>query len=124
MKLFLALKKVQNHSSSGSHSPNKKTSLLAKYINRLPQRGKAHLPPLSTIWSSLIHWYQQWVTIRHLPKCMCHKAILIIKRMAQCFHEYTLNVLKQKIKLEAYFVKNGYIALLYIDYHIIILLLL
>ena len=35
----------------------------------------------------------------------------------------TQNVLKQKIKLEAHFVKNCYIALLYIDCHIIILLL-
>ena len=32
-------------------------------------------------------------------------------------------MLEQKIKLEAHFVKNIYIALLYIDYHIIILLL-
>ena len=41
-------------------------------------------------WSSLVHWYQQWVTVSHLPKCMsCHKAILIINRMAHCFHEYT-----------------------------------
>ena len=39
--------------------------------------------------------------------------------MAHCFHEYKQNRLKQKIKLEARFVKNSYIALLYIDYHII-----
>ena len=74
-------------------------------------------------WSSLVHSYQQWVTVRHLPQWMsCHKAILIINRMTHSFHEYTQNVLKQKIKLEEHFVKNGYYALLYIAYHIIILL--
>ena len=32
-----------------------------------------------------------------------------------------MNILKQKIKLEAHFLKNSYIVLLYIDYHIIII---
>ena len=60
----------------------------------------------------------------HLPKSMsCHKAILVINRMAHCFHEYTKNVLKQKIKLEAHFVKNIYIVLLYIDFIIIIIII-
>ena len=94
MKLFLALKKVQNHSSSGSHSPIKKFFLLAKYMIHLPQQGDTHLPPLSTIWKALI--YKVVIVgslvpaMGHLPKCMsCHKTILIINSMAHCFHEYT-----------------------------------
>ena len=28
---------------------------------------------------SLVHWYQQCVTVHHVPKCMsCHKAIVVI----------------------------------------------
>ena len=38
---------------------------------------------------SLIHWYQQYVTVHHVPKYMsCHKAIVVITRRAHCFHDY------------------------------------
>ena len=37
---------------------------------------------------SLVHWYQQCVTIHHVPKCMsCHKAIVVITGRAYCFHD-------------------------------------
>ena len=37
---------------------------------------------------SLVHWYQQCVTVHHVPKCMsCHKAIVVITRRAHCFHD-------------------------------------
>ena len=35
---------------------------------------------------SLVHWYQQCVTVHHVPKCMsCHKAIVVITGRAHCF---------------------------------------
>ena len=35
------------------------------------------------------HWYQQCVTVHHVPKCMsCHKAIVVITGRAYCFHIY------------------------------------
>ena len=38
---------------------------------------------------SLVHWYQQCVTVHHVPKCMsCHKAIVVINGRAHCFHDY------------------------------------
>ena len=38
---------------------------------------------------SLVHWYQQCVTVHHVPKCMsCHKAIVVITGGAHCFHDY------------------------------------
>ena len=38
---------------------------------------------------SLVHWYQQCVTVHHVPKCMsCHKAIVVITGRAHCFHDY------------------------------------
>ena len=38
---------------------------------------------------SLVHWYQQCVTVHHLPKCMsCHKATVVITGRALCFHDY------------------------------------
>ena len=34
----------------------------------------------------LVHWYQQCLTIHHVPKCMsCHKAILVITGRAHFF---------------------------------------
>ena len=37
---------------------------------------------------SLVHWYQQCVTIHLVPKRMsCHKAIVVISGRAQCFHD-------------------------------------
>ena len=39
---------------------------------------------------SLVHWYQQCVTVHRVPKCMgCHKAIVVITGRAHCFHDYT-----------------------------------
>ena len=38
---------------------------------------------------SLVHWYQQCVTVHRVPKCMsCHKAIMVITGRAHCFHDY------------------------------------
>ena len=40
---------------------------------------------------SLVHWYQQCVTVHHVPKCMsCHKAIVVITGRAHCFHDYII----------------------------------
>ena len=37
---------------------------------------------------SLVHWYQQCVTVHHVPKCMSyHKAIMVITGMVYCFHD-------------------------------------
>ena len=37
--------------------------------------------------ASLVHWYQQCVTVHHAPKCMsCHKAVAEIIGRAHCFH--------------------------------------
>ena len=39
---------------------------------------------------TLVHCYQQCVTVHHVPKCMsCHKAILAITGRTQCLHDYT-----------------------------------
>ena len=36
----------------------------------------------------LVHWYQQFVTVHHVPKCMsCYKAIVVITGRAHCFHD-------------------------------------
>ena len=37
---------------------------------------------------SLVHWYHQCVTVHHVLKCMsCNKAIVVITRRANCFHD-------------------------------------
>ena len=37
---------------------------------------------------SLVHWYQQCVTVHQMPKCInCHKAIVVITRRAHSFHD-------------------------------------
>ena len=37
---------------------------------------------------SLVHWYQQCVTVHHVPKCMsCHKVIVVMTGRAHCFHD-------------------------------------
>ena len=37
---------------------------------------------------SLVRWYQQCVTVHHLPKCMsCHKTIVVITARAHCLHD-------------------------------------
>ena len=74
MKLFLALKKVQNHSSSGSHSRiTKSLSSSQIYDSAAPAGGYPTSHLLAVFgkswyikWLSLIHWYQQWVTICHV----------------------------------------------------------
>ena len=39
--------------------------------------------------NSLVHWYQQCVTVHHVSKCIsCHKAIAVITGRARCFHGY------------------------------------
>ena len=70
MKLFLALKKVQNQSSSSSHRSIKKLSLLAKYMICLTQQGDTHLPPLSLIWKALI--YKVVITDSLIPAMATH----------------------------------------------------
>ena len=36
----------------------------------------------------LKYWYQQCVTVHHVPKCMsCHKVIVVITGRAHCFHD-------------------------------------
>ena len=52
MKLFLALKKVQNH-SSGSHTHIKKIFSSSKIYDSPAPAGE--YPPLSTIWKALIY---------------------------------------------------------------------
>ena len=38
---------------------------------------------------SLVHWYQQCVTVHYMPNCMsCHEAITVIARRSYCFHDY------------------------------------
>ena len=38
---------------------------------------------------SLVHWYQQCVTVHRVPKCMsCYKAIVVITGRAHCFRDY------------------------------------
>ena len=38
---------------------------------------------------SLAHWYQQCITVHHVPKSMSfHKAILVITGRAYCFLDY------------------------------------
>ena len=37
---------------------------------------------------SLVHWYQQCVTVHHVPKCMsCHKVIVVITGRAHGHHK-------------------------------------
>ena len=43
----------------------------------------------SLVEQSLVHWYQQCVTVHHVPKCMSyHEAIVVITERAHCFHDY------------------------------------
>ena len=38
--------------------------------------------------NSLVHWYQQCVTVHYVPKCMnCHRAIVVITKGANGFHD-------------------------------------
>ena len=37
----------------------------------------------------LVHWYQQFVIVHHMPKCMsCRNAIVVVTRRTHCFHDY------------------------------------
>ena len=45
--------------------------------------------PAWLVEHSLVHWYQQCVTVHHVPKYMsCHKAIAMITERIHCFHDY------------------------------------
>ena len=40
-------------------------------------------------WALFVYWYQQYVTVHHVPKCMsCHKVIVVMTNRAHCFHDY------------------------------------
>ena len=53
-------------------------SLMTTYIRLLQQ----------LVEHSLFHWYQQYVTVHYVPKCMsCHKAIVVIIGRAYGFHD-------------------------------------
>ena len=44
---------------------------------------------LSLLTTFLVPWYQQCVTVHHVPKHMsCHKAIVVKTRTAHLFHDY------------------------------------
>ena len=55
MELFLALKKVQNHFSQGSHNRIKKILSSSKIYDLPAPVGGYPLPPLSVIWKALIY---------------------------------------------------------------------
>ena len=43
---------------------------------------------LLSLLSTLVHCYQQCVTVHHAPKCMsCHKAIVVITATAHSFYD-------------------------------------
>ena len=45
--------------------------------------------PCCACWALLVHWYQQHVTVNYVPRGIsCHKAIVVITRRADCFHDY------------------------------------
>ena len=42
---------------------------------------------------SPVHWYQQCLTVHHVPKCISsHKAIQVITGRAHCFHNYIYTI--------------------------------
>ena len=42
---------------------------------------------------SSVHWYQQCLTVHHVPKCISsHKAIQVITGRAHCFHDYIYTI--------------------------------
>ena len=44
--------------------------------------------PCLACWAHFFHWYQQCVTVHHVPKCMsCHKPIVEVTRRAHCFYD-------------------------------------
>ena len=48
-----------------------------------------YITPLAwLVEHSLVHWFQQCVTVHHVPKCMIfHKAIVVITGRGHCFHD-------------------------------------
>ena len=43
---------------------------------------------LLSMLSTLVHWYQQCVTVHYVPRCMsCQKAIVVITGRVYCFHD-------------------------------------
>ena len=62
--------------------------MIYRYTLLLPMNQRV-LNKQSKKRNSLVHWYQQCVTVHHVPKCMsCHKATVVITRKAHCFHGY------------------------------------
>ena len=60
---------------------------------------------------SLVHWYQQCLTLHHVPKCMnCHKVIGVITGRAHCFHDYIYLI------CPCYFCEILALCMLYITY--------
>ena len=46
------------------------------------------MPLVFLVEHSLVHWYQQCVTIHHVSKCIsCHKGAVVITGRAHCFHD-------------------------------------
>ena len=44
-------------------------------------------PPRFACWALLAHWYQECVTVHHMPKRRsCYKAIVVITMRTHCFH--------------------------------------
>lgn len=44
---------------------------------------------------SLLHWYQQCLTVHHVPKCTsCHKPIVVVNRRAHCFYDCIYGILR------------------------------
>ena len=105
----------QNHSCSFSHHPVKKFSLLVKYMISCPSGGMPTYPrtppSVSTIWKALIY---KVVVAGSLVPAMGNRT-----SCAQV-HELAQSHFSNK-QVEAHFVKNGHIALLHTDYHIIII---
>ena len=41
----------------------------------------------------MVHWYQQCVTLHHVPKWMsCHKDTVVTTGWAHCFHDYIMPI--------------------------------
>ena len=73
---------------------------------------------------SLVHWYQQCITVHHVPKCMsCHKATVVIMGRAHCFHDFIyITVIFLLWDLSALCVLDHLWPLIYINIYIVRLL--
>ena len=127
----------QNHSKSLLRLPPlcKKISLLVKYMIRLPQQRDTHLLPLVTNWKALL--YKVIVVGSLVPAMGNRTSCAQVHQLPQknfdnkqdstlfsweCFHENVfVECAETENKTRSNFVKNSYLALLYIYYHIIII---